>query len=51
MGTSLGGTAFHVDGTTHAAQRFGPLKSILGAIHEVYANDEVRSRHLARVLL
>ncbi|KAF9786262.1 hypothetical protein BJ322DRAFT_775758 [Thelephora terrestris] len=40
MGTSLGGTAFHVDGTTHAAQRFGPLKSILGAIHEVYANDE-----------
>jgi hypothetical protein len=50
-GSPFGGTALGIDDKTKVVERFGLLKSVLEAIPTVYANDNVRSQHLAQVLL
>lgn len=37
-----------LEGTSEAAEKFGPLKVVLGAIPAVYANREVRSQPPSR---
>ena len=50
-GTVLGGAATPVDAAEETMDGFGPLRKVLGAISDIYANHQVRLRPLFRILL